>query len=189
VGATRIRPGPYRGANAPTSTWFTPTGWRPSGEKRSNSWRGARFEEVGWVWVGLDRYLVVTDANERHVVVCNGFTNLGELRQAICQRVNDVMLPKTLGKLAEGKPVRFGPFTLRRSGLTYKDRKANWRDVTSMKIVNHRGDIRLTIYTTGRLLAWCWCDIHRIPNWDTFYDAVCRTAPEHLLTTSTRPRW
>ncbi len=149
----------------------------------------SEIEEVGWFWVNMDRQLVLTGTDERHLVVWNGFTNTGELRQAICQRVNEILLPVTLSKIAEGKSVAFGPFTLRRSGLKYKDRKASWDDVTSMKITNHRGDVRLTIYTTGRLLAWCWCDVYKIPNWDTFYDALCRTAPEHLLTTSTRPRW
>src|SRR5262249_4391812 len=104
-------------------------------------------------------------------------------------RVNDVLLPKALSKISQGKSVNFGPFTLRGSGLKYKDRKASWNDVTSMKITNYRGDIRLTIYTKGRLFAWCWCNIYNIPNFDTFYDVICRTAPEHLLTTSTRPRW
>jgi hypothetical protein len=33
-------------------------------------------------------------------------------------------------------------------------------------------------YTQDRMLSWCWCEVDRIPNWNTFYDALCRTAPE-----------
>jgi hypothetical protein len=144
--------------------------------------------EVASVWINLDRQLVVRDG-DRQVVVWNGFTEMGELRQAIYQNVNRHLLPRTLRRISEGKSVQFGPFTLRRSGLKYKDRKASWDDITSMKIVNYRGDVRLTIYTRGRLLAWCWCDVHQIVNYHTFSDALCQTAPEHLLTTSTKPRW
>jgi hypothetical protein len=147
------------------------------------------IEEVGWFSINLDSQLVLTTFDDRHLVVWKGFTEMGELRQAICQRVNGVMLPRVLSNVADGKSVEFGPFTLRRSGLKYKDRKASWNDVTSMKIVNNRGEIRLTIYTKARLFPWCWCNIYKIPNFDTFYDAICRTAPDHLLTTSTRPRW
>jgi hypothetical protein len=146
-------------------------------------------KEVASDWVKMDRQLVVTDGDDRQIIVWSGFTEMGELRQAICQKVSELLVPKALAKISQGKPVHFGPFTLRRSGLGYKGRKASWDDITSMKITNHRGDVRLTIYTRGRLLAWCWCAVHTVPNWDTFYDTLCRTAPEHLLTTATKPRW
>ena len=145
--------------------------------------------ELASVWVGMDRQLKVVDQDDRQLVIQNGYTDMGELRQAIYQRVNDVMLPLALEQIADGKSVEFGPYTLRNTGLRYKDRKAKWKDVTSMKITNYRGDVRLTIYTKGRMLAWCWCDVHTVPNWNTFYDALCRTAPAHLLVTSNRPRW
>jgi hypothetical protein len=146
-------------------------------------------QEVAYVWMKMNRQLVVRSVDDRELIIWDGYTEQGELCQAICQRVSELLLPATLRRIAEGKSVRFDPFTLHRSGLKYKDRKARWDDITSMKIVNHRGDIRLTIHTKGRLLDWCWCDIHKISNWDTFFDALCRTAPEHLLTKSTKPRW
>jgi hypothetical protein len=150
----------------------------------------AAVEEVAWTWIRLGRQLALTDADGRQLVVWQeGYTEAGELRLAIFQRVNDVLLPRTLQKLAAGKAVKFGPFTLSRGGLKYKGRKARWDDITSLKLHTHRGDTRLTIYVSGRLLAWSWCSVDTIPNWNTFYDALCKTAPESLLTTSTRPRW
>lgn len=146
-------------------------------------------KEVANVWMKMNRQLVVRSGDDRELIVWDGYTETGELCLAICQRVSELLLPGTLSRIAEGKSVRFDPFTLHRSGLKYKDRKARWDDIKSMKIVNHRGDVRLTIHTKGRLLAWCWCDIFKISNWDTFYDALCRTAPEDLLTKSKRPRW
>jgi hypothetical protein len=147
-------------------------------------------EEVASIWIRMGRHLALTDADGRQLVVWqNGYTEAGELRLAIYQRVNDVLLPRTLNKLAAGKAVTFGPFTLSRGGLKYKGRKARWDDITSLTLQTYRGDTRLTIYVSGRLLAWSWCSVDTIPNWNTFYDALCKTAPESLLTTSTRPRW
>jgi hypothetical protein len=151
------------------------------------SWKDV--DEVAHVWRKMDRQLVMRIGDDREMVVHGGFTEQGELCQAVYQRVSEVQLPKTLSRIEEGKSVKFGPISLHRAGLKYKDRKARWDDIKSMKIVNHRGDIRLTIHTKGRLLAWCWCDIFTIPNWDTLFDALCRTAPEHLLTKSSKPRW
>jgi hypothetical protein len=159
---------------------------------------GDRFEfmewgavqEVSWVWIRLVRHLALTDGDGRQLLVRqDGYTEAGELRLAIFQRVNDVLLPRTLAKIAEGKTVKFGPFVLSKKGLKYKERKARWADITSLKLHTHRGDTRLTIYVSGRLLPWSWCSVDNIPNWNTFYDALCRTAPDHLLTTTTRPRW
>ncbi len=159
---------------------------------------GNRFEfmewsavdEVAWVWIGLGHHLALTDNEERQMVVWqHGYTEAGELRLAIFQRVNDFLLPKTLKKIAAGKGVKFGPFALSEGGLKYKDRKARWGDITSMKIHTHRGDTRLTIYVRGRLFAWSWCNVDSIPNWNTFYDALCQTAPDHLLTKTKKPRW
>jgi hypothetical protein len=158
---------------------------------------GGTFEFMAWkdvnevasVWIKMDRQLVLKKGDDRQMMVWNGFTEMGELRLAIYQQVNNVLLPKALSRIEEGKAVRFGPFTLSRTGLKYKDRKARWSEITSMKIISHGGDQRLTIRTKGRLLAWCWCDTSKISNWNTFYDALCRTAPEELLTTSTKPRW
>jgi hypothetical protein len=159
---------------------------------------GDRFEfmewgtvqEVSWVWLRLGRHLALTDGDGRQMVVWqHGYTEAGELRLAIYQRVNDVLLPRTLQKIAGGKTVKFGPFALSRRGLKYKGRTARWDDITSLKLHTHRGDTRLTIYVSGRLLAWSWCSVDTIPNWNTFYDALCRTAPDHLLTSRTAPRW
>jgi hypothetical protein len=146
-------------------------------------------EEVTSVWKNMNRQLVAKSGDDRRILVWNGFTEMGELRQSIYQGVNNVLLPRALAQIAEGKSVRFGRFALHRSGLKYKDRKTSWDKVTSMKIINHGGDVRLTIYTEGRFLSFCWCDVNKIPNWNTFYDALCRTAPEHLLMRPTRPRW
>jgi hypothetical protein len=158
---------------------------------------GGTFEFMAWkdvdvvahVWIKMDHQVVLKTGDDRQMMVRNGFTEMGELHLAIYQQVNKVLLPRALSKIEEGKSVRFGPFTLSRTGLKYKDRKARWNEITSMKIVSHGGDQRLTIRTKGRLLAWCWCDTSKIANWNTFYDALCRTAPEELLTTSTKPRW
>src|SRR5262249_10146347 len=147
-------------------------------------------QEVAWVWVRMSRRLVLTDGDEHQLVVWqDGYTEVGELRQAIFQRVNDVLLPRVLKKIADGKPVKFGLFSISQKGLKYKGNTARWDDITSLKLQSYRGDIRLTIYVSGRLFPWSWCNADTIPNWHTFYDALCRTAPDRLLTTSTKPRW
>lgn len=158
---------------------------------------GDRFEfmawgavqEVSWVSVRLVRHLALTDKEGHQLLVLqHGYTEAGELRLAIFQRVNEVLLPKVLNRIAGGKTVKFGPFGLSRAGLKYKGRTAHWGEVTSLKLQT-RGETRLTIYVRGRPFAWCWCNVNTIPNWHTFYDALCRTAPDRLLTTATRPRW
>jgi hypothetical protein len=151
------------------------------------AWR--EIKEVSNVWKGLDRNLVVFADDDRQIKIWDGYTAKGELIQAVTQRVNEILLPKALRRIEEGKSAKFGPFAVSGWGLKYKNRKARWDDVQSMKLETFRGLTRLTIYARGGLFAFCWCDMATIPNKDTFYDVLCRTAPEHLLTKSTRPRW
>jgi hypothetical protein len=147
------------------------------------------IKEVGRTWKRLDAFLTLTDNGDRSFRIANGYSNMGELRLAIFQKVNRCLLPKALKRIDAGKSVKFGPFAVSGGGLKYKDRTASWDDVTSMKLQTYRGQTSITIYVRGRLLWWCWHDIHEVSNHETFYDVLCRTAPEHLLTTSTRPRW
>ena len=61
-------------------------------------------QEASWVWIRLSRRLALTDAEGRQMVVWqDGYTEAGELRLAIFQRVNDFLLPKTLKRIAAGK--------------------------------------------------------------------------------------
>jgi hypothetical protein len=147
------------------------------------------IKEVGRTWKRLDNFLTLTDSGDRAFIIANGYSNAGELRLAIFQNVNRCLLPKALKRIAAGKSAKFGPFAVSRAGLKYKDRTADWDDVTSMKLQTYRGQTSITIYVRGRLLWWCWHDIHEVPNHETFYDVLCHVAPEHLLTTSSRPRW
>jgi hypothetical protein len=151
------------------------------------AWR--EIKEVSNVWKALERYPVVIADDDRQIVIRQGYTGKGELLLAINQRVNEILVPKALRRIEEGKSAKFGPFAVSGWGLKYKKRKARWDDVQSMKLETFRGLTRLTIYARGHLFAFCWCDMATIPNMDTFYDVLCRTAPEHLLTKSTRPRW
>jgi hypothetical protein len=147
------------------------------------------IKEVGRAWKRLDCFLSLTDSGDRTVVIANGYSNAGELRLAIFQNVNRCLLPKALKRIDAGKSVKFGPFAVNGAGLKYKERIADWDDVTSMKLQTYRGQTSITIYVRGRLLWWCWHDIHEVPNHETFYDVLCHVAPDHLLTTSSRPRW
>ena len=183
-------------ANRPTSNTTPPDLYLVYADGLATVTRNA-FEFLAWsdvkevssVWRGMDRCLAVTGVDDRQIVVSNGFTNAGELNQAIYQRVNALLLPKALKQIEAGKSAKFGPFAISRSGLKYKDRKASWDDITSMKIQSHGGDRRLTIYAKGTLLRWCWYDLSKVPNEQTFLDALARTAPKRLLTTTTNPRW
>lgn len=158
---------------------------------------GDAFEFMPWREVsevcnasaGLNRIFTVSGADGRKIDIPPGVTEAGELRLAIQQRVNELLLPRALAKIDAGKSAKFGPFAVSKPGLKYKDRSAIWDDVKSIEIQSGRGGRRLTIYCERRLLAWCWCDLDSIPNHQTLYDVICRTAPEQLLTRSTRPRW
>lgn len=149
----------------------------------------SEVKEVAQVRSGMQRQTVVRAADGREIVVWDGFTEPGELRLAIEQQVSRCLLPRVLQRIEEGKSVKFGAITLSPGGLKYKDQKAPWSEITSMKIIAHGGDVRFTVRTRGRLLRWCWCDVNNIANWNTFYDALCRTAPENLLQKSNKPRW
>jgi uncharacterized protein DUF6585 len=150
-------------------------------------WR--EVSEVCTTSAGLNRIFTVSGADGRKIDIPPGVTEAGELRLAIQQRVNEILLPRALAKIEAGKSAKFGPFAVSKRGLKYKDRSAIWDDVKSIEIQSGRGGRRLTIYCEGRLLAWCWCDLDSVPNHQTLYDVICRTAPEQLLTRSTRPRW
>jgi hypothetical protein len=157
------------------------------GDSEFLAWNEVR--EVAFVWRKMEYQTVIRGGDDREMIVWSGFSEMGELQLAIAQQVNKCLLPKVLKRIADGKAVKFGALTLSRSGLKYKDRRANWDDITSLKIDVHGGDRRFIVWTRGSLLRWCWCEVHNISNWDTFYDALCRTAPDHLLQKSSRPRW
>jgi hypothetical protein len=148
------------------------------------------IEEVSWIWIRWGRHLGLTDKDGRQMVVWQlGYTEAGELLQAIYVRVNDFLVPRTLKSVAAGKTVDFGLFALTKGGLKYKGRTAKWADVTSMKLSTRGGDSRLIIYVRGRFIPWSWCNVDTIPNWQTFYDALCKLAPDRLLIKTTKPRW
>jgi hypothetical protein len=151
------------------------------------AWRDV--QELANVWAGMDRQLTLTDAAGRKLVIDRGLAEEGELTLAIHQRVHAVQLPKALARIKAGETVSFGPFAVSQRGLKYKDKATTWNDIASMEVHAGKGGRRLTIYTTDGWLAWCWHDLNDVPNDDTFFDVLSHTAPERLLTQSTRPRW
>jgi hypothetical protein len=128
---------------------------------------------------GTNFRLVTRD--DREVDIDRWVRDYGDLVQAVVDRLNEVLVPATLEKIAGGKKAKFGPLAVTRTGLRYKGKKAHWDDVTSMVIQAGRGGRRLTVHTQGSWFAWCWVDLNRIPNNDVLYHVLCRTAPKRLL--------
>ncbi|HEV3345135.1 MAG TPA: DUF6585 family protein [Pirellulales bacterium] len=145
-------------------------------------------KEIESVLRNMNRQLLIKSADGRRLLVWNGFTEMGELKQSIYQRVNEVLLPKALTQIADGKSVKFGPFALHRSGLKYKDRKTSWNNVASMKLINHRGNVRLTI---TRRIECCHGAGARSTEFPTGTRSTMPFVEQRrkILATATKPRW
>jgi hypothetical protein len=104
----------------------------------------------------------------------------GDLIQAVVDRVTEAQLPRAMAKIQAGKSARFGPFAVSFKGLRYKDRSVRWKEVGRKSLQVGLGR-RLTVYREGGMFSFCWHDLNRVPNDNTFYRVLCETAPEHLL--------
>lgn len=142
-----------------------------------------RWDEVRELWSPAatgDRFRLVA-RDGRTIDVGGWVEDEGMLRQALVEHVTAAQLPDALSALQEGRRVRFGDFGVSLRGMTYKDRRIAWEDVSSMVIRTGRIGRRLHVRQSGAVLAWCSIDLDRLPNNDLLYQLLVQAAPARLL--------
>ncbi len=99
--------------------------------------------------------------------------------ESTIDHVTAMLLPQYLDRIDAGKKVMFGPFGVSKRYVYYKDKKADWNDVTSMRILTGVG-YSLQIFC-GWPLPWCSADLLSAPNGQMVYKLMCEVAPKRLL--------
>lgn len=95
------------------------------------------------------------------------------------ERVKAVLLPQFLQRIAAREKVMFGPLGISQGAVYYKNKEADWNEVTSVHIRSGRG-YALVIYCNS-FLPWCDFQILTVPNGELVYELLTRVAPQRLL--------
>lgn len=81
---------------------------------------------------------------------------------SIMEHVAAALLPQLELRIEAGKKVMFGPFGVSKRFVYFNDKKTDWKNVTSMRLLTGRVNC-LEVYCGG-LLPWCKFHILTGPN-------------------------
>jgi hypothetical protein len=121
----------------------------------------------------------VTASDGRQIELPGWIEDDGTAIESTIERVTAVLLPKFLERIEAGKKVSFGPFGVSKRAVYFKGKKADWDDVTRMRILTGRVYC-LQIYC-GWFLPWCTFSLLTAPNGQLVYELIRRVAPARLL--------
>jgi hypothetical protein len=141
-----------------------------------------RWDEIKAVFekrMGTDsRYrLALSDGQTKSIAwIVKNHKALGE---TIVARVTGRVLPQALRTFENGTLVSFGPLSVSRDLLTYKDKHVAWDQVSRVDVTFNpqMKSTQLEVRVAGHLLPWCSVPVHTIPNLRVFMELVRRAYP------------
>ena len=121
----------------------------------------------------------VTANDGRTIDVPAWIEDEGEAVASTMQFVTAALLPQLEERIEAGQKVMFGPFGVSKRFVYFKDKKTEWKDVTSMRLLTGAENC-LKVYCGG-MLPWCSFQLLEAPNGELVYDLLSRVAPPRLL--------
>jgi hypothetical protein len=142
------------------------------------------WEEIKEVFekpMGADSHYRIALSDGRKKSIASIVKNHKALGEAIVARITARVLPEALRIFEKGGAVSFGPFSVSRDLLTYKDKQVAWGQVARFDVEYNPQlkSTQLDVRVGGRLLPWCNVPVRTIPNFRVLLELVRRACPAY----------